>query len=134
MKTVAIFFVFFVASALAGITDEQKEKLFQFKDECMADTKVDSEMIHKALAGDDTENEGKLQCFAACILKKIGIMEQDGSINVEVVKKNAPADVPNEQIEEVLNKCKDITGATDCEKAGNLVKCFLENKTFNILS
>ncbi|XP_076175217.1 uncharacterized protein LOC143150651 [Ptiloglossa arizonensis] len=134
MNTVAIFIVLFIGSALAAITPDQQAKLIEIKDECMNEIGVDAETLGKALNGTVLENDNKLECFAACVLKKIGIMEDDGSINVDVAREKAPADVPSDDIEDVINKCKDTTGANDCEKAANLVKCFLQNKTFKVLN
>lgn len=36
-------------------------------------------------------------------------MEDDGSINVDVAREKAPADVPSDDIEDVINKCKDTS-------------------------
>ncbi|XP_053976065.1 general odorant-binding protein 56d-like isoform X2 [Hylaeus volcanicus] len=134
MKTVAVVFVLFVASALAELTEQQKSDLSKFADDCMTEIGIESESIKKMIIGQEPEKNGKFNCYMSCVLKKIGIIQEDGSINVDVVRQEAPADIPKEAIEDLISKCKDTTGADDCEKAGNLIKCFVENKTFNLFN
>ncbi|XP_078053043.1 general odorant-binding protein 56a-like [Augochlora pura] len=133
MKTVLVVFALCFVSALA-LTDEQKAKLVQYKNDCIADTGVDAKVVDDAKAGNFNVDDEKLACFSSCMLKKIGIMNADGSINEETARKKAPAGVTQEQIDDVINKCKDITGPNDCKKAANLVKCFKDNKSFSVLN
>lgn len=34
-------------------------------------------------------------------------MGEDGTVNLEVARQRAPANVPKDQVESVINKCKD---------------------------
>ncbi|XP_003708550.1 general odorant-binding protein 56d-like [Megachile rotundata] len=133
MKTVAVIFAFCLVGALA-LTEEQKAKLTQHKNACITETGVDAQVVENAKTGNFAEDDEKLACFASCMLKKIGVMNADGTINVEVARQRAPSTVPQEQVESVINKCKDTTGPNDCKKASNLVKCFKDNKSFNVLN
>ncbi|XP_076295872.1 general odorant-binding protein 56a-like [Lasioglossum baleicum] len=133
MKTILVVFALCFVSALA-LTDEQKAKLTQYKKDCIMESGVDSKAVDDAKAGNFNENDEKLGCFSSCMLKKIGIMNSDGSVNEETARQKAPAEITKEQLDDVFNKCKDTTGPNDCKKAANLVKCFKDNKTFKIFN
>ncbi|XP_029047643.2 general odorant-binding protein 56d-like [Osmia bicornis bicornis] len=134
MKTIAVIFAFCLVGALA-LTEEQKAKLTQHKNACITETGVDAQVVENAKSGNFAENDDKLACFSSCMLKKIGIMGEDGTVNLDVARQRAPANVPKDQVESVINKCKDsATGPNDCKKAANLVKCFVDNKSFNVLN
>ncbi|XP_015434872.1 PREDICTED: general odorant-binding protein 56d-like [Dufourea novaeangliae] len=123
----------FVAVQSAVLSDEQKAKLAAHKTHCLAETGVDAQTVEDAKNGNVAENDEKLACFGSCMLKRIGIMNQDGSVNEEITRKRVPASVPKEQVDDLINKCKDTTGANDCDKAAKLIKCFKENKQFTLL-
>lgn len=116
-----------------AITDEQKTKLTEYRNVCITETGVESQILENARKGNVDHDNEKLACFASCILKKIQIVNPDGFTNMEVVRQRAPADVPKDQVDDVINKCKGTTGLNECRKAANLVKCFVDNKTFHVL-
>ncbi|CAK9824343.1 General odorant-binding protein 56a [Anthophora retusa] len=132
MKTIAVVFALCFVGALA-LTDEQKAKLAEYKTACIAETGVDTHLIENAKKGNVAKDDEKFGCFSSCMLKKIGIMNQDGTLNEEVARQKAPSTIPKDQVETVINKCKTATGQTDCKKAANLVSCFMDHKTFNVL-
>ncbi|CAL7937723.1 unnamed protein product [Xylocopa violacea] len=132
MKTIVVVFAFCLVGALA-LTEEQKAKLSEYKSACITETGVDTQVVDNAKSGNYAKDDEKLGCFTACMLKKIGIMNQDGSVNEEVARKRAPPNIPKEQVEDVISKCKDTTGPNDCQKASNLAQCFIDKKSFNVL-
>ncbi|XP_017878110.1 general odorant-binding protein 56d-like [Ceratina calcarata] len=133
MKTIAVVLAICFVGAMA-LTDEQKAKLAEHKAVCITETGVDAQVVENAKNGNWADGDEKLECFSACMLKRIGIMRPDGSISEEVTRQKAPTDIPKEKIDDVINKCKGTTGANDCKKAANLAKCFIENKSFNVLT
>ncbi|XP_051169104.1 general odorant-binding protein 56d-like [Leptopilina boulardi] len=128
----AIFTLFFVG-ALAGLTDEQKAKLAAYKAECIKESGVDPAVVQNAKEGKADESDTKLACFSSCLLKKIGIMNADGTINEEVARSKVPDSVPKDKAEEIINECKTMKGANDCETGLKVMKCYMEKKTFSIL-
>ncbi|XP_033217025.1 general odorant-binding protein 56a-like [Belonocnema kinseyi] len=134
MKTVFAVFSFCLVGAMASITDEQRAKLQEYKTSCVAETGVDAAVVQNAKEGNIAEDDEKLACFFACLLKKIGIMNTDGTINEEVARAKIPVSVPKDKADEVINKCKLLKGATDCETAKKVMKCYGETKTFSILN
>ncbi|XP_011692013.1 PREDICTED: B2 protein-like isoform X2 [Wasmannia auropunctata] len=131
MKTIVIVLAISFVAVLGEITDEQKAKLREYKESCITETGVDSAVVENAKKGEIVEDE-KLDCFATCLLKKIGIMKEDEDIDWDVARGKIPAGVPQEQIDQLYNACKDIAG-TGCTKGANVFKCLMENKHFHIL-
>ena len=132
MKTFAVIFTFCLVGALA-LMEEQRAKLSAHKTACIAETGVDQQLIENAKKGIIADDD-KLSCFALCMLKKIGAMTDDGTINVELVRqKMLDGGIAVEKIDNIINKCADIAGPTPCKKAGNIIKC-LANTNLNILN
>nr|QOL70669.1 odorant-binding protein [Callosobruchus chinensis] len=69
----------------AELTEEQKEKLKKHHQECLAETKVDEELVKKARQGDFTEDQ-KLKDHMFCVVKKIGFLDDAGEIKMDVLK------------------------------------------------
>ncbi|XP_076758405.1 general odorant-binding protein 56d-like [Xylocopa sonorina] len=132
MKTIIVVFAFCLVGALA-LTEEQKTKLTEYKNSCITETSVDTQVVDNAKNGNYAKDDEKLGCFTACMLKKIGIMNPDGSVNFDVARKKAPSDINKDQVEDVISKCKDSTGSNECQTASKLAQCFLEKKSFNLL-
>ncbi|KAK0183052.1 hypothetical protein PV327_001130 [Microctonus hyperodae] len=72
-------------------------------------------------------DDPKFKCFHACIMKAIGSMNEDGSINEEKSIGDIPEDMPDrEMMIESIKACKDEKGEDDCETATKITKCFME--------
>ncbi|XP_029677834.1 general odorant-binding protein 56d-like, partial [Formica exsecta] len=116
-----------------GITDEQKAKLRQYKESCINESGVDPTVVENAKKGEIAEGDEKLACFSTCLLKKIGIINANGDIDWEVARAKVPSGVPQEQTDRIYNNCQNVAGE-GCAKGANLLKCFVENKSFSVLS
>ncbi|XP_011864897.1 PREDICTED: B2 protein-like [Vollenhovia emeryi] len=132
MKGIVIVLAICLVAVLGELTDEQKVKLREHKEACITESGVDPTVVENAKKGEIPENDEKLACFSTCLLKKAGIMNDAGDIDWEVARSKLPAEVTEEQAEEIHNACKDITG-TGCEKGHNVLKCFIEKKRFYLL-
>ncbi|XP_033360900.1 general odorant-binding protein 56d-like [Bombus vosnesenskii] len=133
MRLPAIIFTFCLVGALA-LTEDQKAKLEEYRAACTTESGVDPQVVENAKKGNVAQDDEKLACFSFCMLRKIGIMDEDGDIKEDVAKEKMIAGgSPADKVDNVVSKCKHITGPNKCKKAGNLMKCFLENKSFNVL-
>ena len=133
MKTIFVVAALCFVGALA-LTDEQKAKLTEFKGACITESGVDPQTVENAKKGIAVEGDEKLACFTSCMLKKIGILNQEGNFDEETARKRAPSTIAKDQVDDIIAKCKDTTGANDCDKAAKLLKCFKEHKSFNVLN
>nr|UEN71171.1 odorant-binding protein 6 [Gregopimpla kuwanae] len=135
MKYFAIILVACIASSFAAtLTDDQRAKLREFKATCIAETGVSPDAIENARKGNIDQGDAKLACFAACLLKKTGSLTNEGTFNEAGFRAQVPADVPKEKVDDIVNKCGSESGANACETGAKLLKCYLENKTFSVLS
>nr|UEN71172.1 odorant-binding protein 7 [Gregopimpla kuwanae] len=133
MKSFAIVLAVCFISAAYALTDAQKAKLKEHRDACITETGVDTAKVSNAKEGNYDDADEKLACFSACLLKKIGIMNADGTFNEEATRAKIPPGIDAAKANEVINKCKTETGATDCETGRKLYKCYLQNKSFSVL-
>ncbi|XP_043267721.1 general odorant-binding protein 56d-like [Venturia canescens] len=132
MKIFAVILLVCVAGSFAAVTDEQKAKLREAKLACITETGVNPEAVENAKKGVFDETDPKLACFASCFLKKLGFLTEDGVFDEATFRAKVPADIPKEKVDNIVNKCKNSSGASVCETGAKLLKCYLENKTISI--
>lgn len=133
MKIFAFVLAVCFVSAVSALNDKERAKLREHRDACITETGVDAAKVEAAKVGNADETDEKLACFSACLLKKIGIMNADGTFNEETTRAKIPADVPVDKANDVINKCKGITGENACDTGRKIYKCYMENKTFSVL-
>jgi hypothetical protein len=46
----------------------------------------------------------------------------------DVIIDKLSSDQPKEQVEEIFNACKEVTGANSCERAYKMFECYLSYK------
>ncbi|XP_047365464.1 general odorant-binding protein 56d-like [Vespa velutina] len=126
-------FTFALIVGTLGLDDQQKAKLKEYKESCITESGVDPAIVENAKNGNVSEGDEKLSCFAACFVKKLGIFNSEGNINEEVLRSRLYDSLPEDKVEEIFQKCKNINGDTLCQKGGNLMKCFLDNKKLALL-
>ena len=136
MKSIALILALCVSGAVASVTSDQVLKLLRYKEECMGETGSTDEMIGKAIQeGTNFQKEAKLGCFIACILKKLGIMNEDGSIDVPAAEEQVTLNIPKDEVHNMIIKCTNTGGADVCEKAAYFADClvdeYLESKGRN---
>lgn len=90
---------------------------------CVAETGVDKELVKKARAGDFDFDDAKMKSFTFCMLKKPGIMTDDGVLHKDVALSKADDSV-KDKVSKAIDACLKETGATNDEKAWNYVKCY----------
>lgn len=104
------------------------EKISEYRSGCIAQTKVDPERANQLRTGGFVDDDLKLKQYAACILKKLGIQNEDGSINHDILKKIL---VGNEkEVQDLVEKCL-ITKPTPEETAYESYKCVYQNSPKN---
>ncbi|XP_058797520.1 general odorant-binding protein 56d-like [Phymastichus coffea] len=133
MKSFVVVFAICITGALAGITDEQKAKLVQHKVACISETGVSEDVVNKLKEGEPVVFDDKVNCFSACMLKRVGIMKPDGSIDEQVARAKIPKDLPQDKVDQVINSCKVQVGKDNCETGGKVLACLAKTKAVNLL-
>lgn len=108
------------------LSDEQKQRIQKYRQECISETQVNPELIDKADKGDFTDDKN-LKCFAKCFYKKAGFVNDKGELLLDVIKSKIPGDVDREKALAVIDKCKDRVGADTCETVFLVHKCYFES-------
>lgn len=87
---------------------------------------LDEAMV-KAMSTATASNDEAVKEHLFCMSKKIGLQDENGELNVDVVKKNVgmifAGDTEKANI--FLSKCKPTTG-TPADKAREVLQCFLD--------
>ncbi|XP_008548248.1 general odorant-binding protein 56d [Microplitis demolitor] len=130
MKIFAVILAVCFVGALAELTEEQKAKLRELRTACVTETGVDEANVDSAKQGVWKMDDVKLRCFFFCMMKKIKVMNEDGTLNEEMTRKRMANDLPADKIDAVMMKCKDMKGADMCETAMMMMKCYAEEKAF----
>ncbi|XP_013186089.1 general odorant-binding protein 56a [Amyelois transitella] len=109
-----------------ALTDEQKEKLKKHRSECLAETKVDEQLVNKLKTGDyKTENE-PLKKYALCMLVKSELMTKDGKFKKDVALAKVPNPADKTNVEKLIDACLANKGNNPAQTAWNYVKCYHE--------
>ncbi|XP_033217818.1 general odorant-binding protein 56a-like isoform X2 [Belonocnema kinseyi] len=124
MKTFSMIFGLCIAGILAESTDPKRSDWEVDRDDCIKESGIEPVVVEKIAYGHFVENDEKQGCFAACMAKKKGLMNSDGSINES--KLNVRGSVSKERADVIINKCKVIKGADDCETARKVINCMYE--------
>ncbi|KAF5302158.1 hypothetical protein FQR65_LT19120 [Abscondita terminalis] len=104
---IATFLIVFVS--IEALTPEQIAKMQNHNVECVQSTNVDTELITKARNGEFSSDEN-LQKYYFCMFSKIGIINENGDVQVDVVRSLIPPEVTAELAEKVISDCKDKKG------------------------
>nr|AXS78212.1 odorant-binding protein 27 [Adelphocoris lineolatus] len=109
----------------AGIAVNEGDASMEALMECKKDYKVSREQI---MSGDSSE---EVKCFAECLMKKTGGMDEGGNFNTEKIKeegrKHAKTDDQKRANDAAVDKCISETEAANptgkCEKGFEFFKC-----------
>ncbi|KAF7272390.1 hypothetical protein GWI33_014817 [Rhynchophorus ferrugineus] len=110
----------------ADLTDEQKQKIIAYGKECVTQTGVDKELVHKARQGSFTD-DSKLKSFTFCISKKIGFQNDNGDAQADVIKQKLAAAINDaDAADKLIAKCLEKKDTPE-ETAYETFKCYYEN-------
>nr|QFO46779.1 odorant binding protein [Cylas formicarius]QFO46780.1 odorant binding protein [Cylas formicarius] len=112
----------FAVGFCQDFTEEQKKRIIQNRQECVAETKVDPILIEKADLGEFPEDE-KLKCFTKCFYQKAGFVNDKGEVQLDVVKAKIPTEADREQALKIVAKCQ-LKGKDPCETVYLIHKCY----------
>lgn len=108
------------------MTDEQKAKLMEHSKECVSSTGVNEELIVKAKKGEFSDDP-KLQDYVFCMLKKIGVVNDQGEPQLDVIKQKMHDDINPEETAKVIEACKEKKGGSPAETAYMVFQCYYKS-------
>lgn len=111
----------------AVLTEEQKEKLLSYTNDCIASSGVKKELVLNAREKAEFVEDANLEKYYFCILKKLKFVNDAGEIQVETVRSKIPENADKTKAEAIIEKCKTQKGCCPEKTAYLLVKCFRQN-------
>ena len=109
------------------LSDEQKAVAKKHGEECITQVELGEEDVKKLKAKDFSNASQNLKCFANCFFEKVGTMK-DGAVVEDVALEKLTLVVGADKAKSVLDKCKDLKGAEQCETAYKIQQCFEEHR------
>lgn len=135
-QPVVIFLVVLCAVQLAKayfdqseLTPEEFAQWTDIKEKCIVESGVAREVLAQAEKGVLMVDE-KLACFGACAMKKIGLMKEDGTVDLDVGISKIPKAFHKGRAEEILRKCGKLNSGDVCVKAAIIIKCLMDHKKY----
>ncbi|XP_044265630.1 uncharacterized protein LOC123011962 [Tribolium madens] len=96
-----------------------------FHKKCLASSGANADVIAKVRNG-KFSNDPQTQKYFGCMLLSVGIVNQSGQLQVDVLRKKVPKDMKKDEAIKIYMSCKDKKGANNDETAYLLYKCFWE--------
>ncbi|XP_077285625.1 general odorant-binding protein 56d-like [Arctopsyche grandis] len=109
-----------------GYTEEQQKKLKEHVTVCIGGTGANVELVSRARAGDFSFEDDKVKSYVFCVLKRIGLMDNEGVFKKEVAlakldeRKREPA---GKAIDNCVSQYN-TEGAPAEQLAWNYLKCY----------
>ncbi|XP_047028665.1 general odorant-binding protein 69a-like [Helicoverpa zea] len=131
----------FIIKQVSAISDAQKsgiqKELISVGIKCIKDHPLSLSDI-RAFKNKMMPNGNDAKCFAACLFKKVGVMDDMGMISPAKARENAMKVFHgNEEhlknVDEIMNKCSSVNqqktgdGQKGCDRAKLAFGCFVEN-------
>ncbi|TMW41601.1 hypothetical protein DOY81_013319 [Sarcophaga bullata] len=127
MKNIIIVAVFcLVASAFAAdiqLSDEQKAKVKEHFQACVAQENISEEDAARLRSKDFANPSENMKCFGTCFFEKVGALK-DGQLQEDVVLQKLSPLVGEDNAKTSLNKCKDVKAEGRCENGYKIFECF----------
>ncbi|THK33045.1 general odorant-binding protein 56d [Diachasma alloeum] len=124
---VVLFFVCLVGALAQELNEAQRQRLREHRDACIRETGADRAEVDRAHRGDWADNP-TIRCFALCMMKRLGLMSDDGKLNETAARQRLALVLRRERVEEVMRKCKDLKGPTPCDTGYLILKCYTDNR------
>ncbi|XP_017123143.1 general odorant-binding protein 56d [Drosophila elegans] len=123
-----VFLVFAAVAALAyaaavGLTNEKIVEIRQKAKACIEQEGITKEQANALKAGDFTDTDPKVKCFANCFLEKSGFVI-NGQVQPAVVLAKLGLLVGKDLVKDVQAKCDSVMGADKCDTSFQLYKCY----------
>lgn len=93
---------------------------------CYKELGLSKTEAYKITRGNLERNDEVAQCFVKCVYMRVGVMNEEGTIDEEKLKKMLPKTVFDPvKVPEWIEQCRDEQGETLCERAFKTYACFL---------
>ncbi|XP_076165628.1 odorant binding protein 9 isoform X2 [Ptiloglossa arizonensis] len=77
-------------------------------------------------SGNFEQDDPRLKCYLKCFMMKNGILNSNAEVDVQRALRHLPRSL-QESSKKLLNECKSVPGIDHCEKAFQIVKCYVKH-------
>ncbi|KAF3426447.1 hypothetical protein E2986_08632 [Frieseomelitta varia] len=92
--------------------------------DCRRESKVSWVALRKLKAGDLEQEDQNLKCYLKCFMMRHGILDKNAEVDVQRALRHLPRRMQDSS-KKLLDKCKCVEGSDPCDKAYNMVKCYV---------
>ncbi|RZC42569.1 PBP GOBP domain containing protein [Asbolus verrucosus] len=122
-----VFCVLAATVAVHALTDQQKQKLNAYINECKAQTGVSQELIDRGRKGEFVDDP-TVKSQILCMMKKIGMATESGEVVVDDIRnKLRKVSENDEEVGRIIQKCV-VKLDTPEETAFEVSKCIRQQK------
>ncbi|CAK9794920.1 General odorant-binding protein 56d [Anthophora plagiata] len=93
--------------------------------ECRKESKVSWAALRRFKSGNFEPEDPKLKCYLLCFMRKNGIVDQNAEVDVQRALRHLPRSMQDSS-KKLLQKCKSFEGSDPCDKAYQMVKCYVK--------
>ncbi|XP_076630390.1 odorant binding protein 9 [Colletes latitarsis] len=93
--------------------------------DCRKETKVSWAALKRMKAGDFEQKDEKLKCYLKCFMTRNGILDRNAEIDVQRALRHLPRSLQDSS-KKLFNECKSVPGTDHCDKAFEIVKCYVK--------
>ncbi|XP_060523014.1 B2 protein-like [Cylas formicarius] len=129
MRQIIVLGLALTAVLAIPLTDEQKQKLSDVHGRCQNDpvTHIDDSIFEKLRKREHVELPSNFAAHELCMSKGVGLINEDGSVNKEMLRKSiSHSGVEESKVEEIVNQCGE-NQETPEKTAIHLRKCLLKH-------
>ncbi|KAF5307064.1 hypothetical protein FQR65_LT07123 [Abscondita terminalis] len=111
-------------------TDSEVVKRFddifgEHKGECLGTSK-DISGLFQGSSNVQAPKSEDFKCYFKCIFEKIKLIDENFELDSNVLKKFLPG-VSDSVTNAIIEKCKTVSGESNCDKAYGILKCVFDN-------
>ncbi|XP_053976850.1 general odorant-binding protein 56d-like [Hylaeus volcanicus] len=93
--------------------------------DCRKETRVSWVALRRMKSGDFEQNDPRLKCYLKCFMARNGILDGNAEIDVQRALRHLPRSLQHSS-KKLFNECKSIPGTDHCDKAFQIVKCYVK--------
>ncbi|XP_017761848.1 PREDICTED: general odorant-binding protein 56d-like [Eufriesea mexicana] len=94
--------------------------------DCRRESKVSWAALRRMKSGDLEQEDQNLKCYLKCFMMRHGILDKNAKVDVQRALRHLPRSLQDSS-KKLFNKCKSTQGSNPCDRAYEMVKCYVEH-------
>lgn len=94
----------------------------------MQQTGTSEESAQRLRNGDTSNADENTRCFVQCFFEGAGVVDFEGNMQEAYVTEKLSNEYDRAKAEDVVQKCRNNSGANACERSFTLLQCYIANR------